>query len=67
MGAPLIGLDTNVVLRYLLQDDPQQCRRANELIDGQLSEADPGFINLATVLEIVWVLRSFFQSTPAKI
>ncbi len=63
----MIGLDTNVILRYLLQDDPRQSRQANELIEDQLSEMEPGFINLATVLEIVWVLRSFFQRTPVEI
>jgi predicted nucleic-acid-binding protein len=50
-----------------LQDDPRQSRQANELIEGQLSETDPGFINLATILEIVWVLRSFFRRTPVEI
>jgi predicted nucleic-acid-binding protein len=63
----LIGLDTNVVLRYLLQDDRLQTLRVNDLIDRQISEVDPGFINLATVLEIVWVLRSAFQRTPVQI
>jgi predicted nucleic-acid-binding protein len=49
----MIGLDTNVVLRYLLQDDPKQTRQANQIIDRQLSEQIPGFINLVTVLEVV--------------
>ena len=54
----MIGLDTNVVLRYLLQDDPKQTRQANEIIDQRLSEREPGFLSLVCVLEIVWVLRS---------
>jgi predicted nucleic-acid-binding protein len=63
----VIGLDTNVILRYLLQDDPEQTRQANRIIEGQLSESNPGFINLAAVLEIVWVLRSLLKRTPAQI
>jgi predicted nucleic-acid-binding protein len=63
----MIGLDTNVVLRYLLQDDPEQTPLTNRLFERQLSEANPGFINLAAVLEIVWVLRSLFKQTPAQI
>jgi len=63
----MIGLDTNVILRYLLQDDPKQMRQANRIIEGQLSESNPGFINLAAVLEIVWVLRSLLKQTPAQI
>lgn len=63
----MIGLDTNVVLRYLLQDDPAQTRQANRIFEQQLSAANPGFLNLATVLEIVWVLRSVLGRTPIQI
>ena len=62
----MIGLDTNIVLRYLLQDDAVQSGKVNRLVDG-LSPDQPGFINVATVLEIVWVLRSLFKLTPAEI
>jgi predicted nucleic-acid-binding protein len=47
----MIGLDTNVVVRYLLQDDPKQSHLANQIVDRQLSERNPGFISLVTVLE----------------
>jgi predicted nucleic-acid-binding protein len=63
----MIGLDTNVVLRYLLQDDPKQTRQANQIVDRQLSEQNPGFISLATVLEIVWVLRSLLKQNLSQI
>ena len=63
----MTGLDTNVLLRYLLQDDPKQARQANQIIDRQLSEPEPGFVNLATVLEIVWVLRSLLKRSPSQI
>ena len=63
----MIGLDTNVVLRYLLQDDPAQSHRANRIFERQLSEQNPGFIDLVCVLEIVWVLRSLLKQTPTEI
>lgn len=63
----MIGLDTNVVLRYLLQDDEKQTRQANEIIDGQLSEREPGFLSLACVLEIVWVLHSLLRQGAVEI
>ena len=63
----MIGLDTNVILRYLLQDDPKQTRQANQIVDRQLSEQTPGFISLVTVLEIVWVLRSLLKRNPSQI
>lgn len=63
----MIGLDTNVMLRYLLQDDPRQTRRANQVIERQLSPENRGFISLVTVLEIVWVLRSLLKQSPLEI
>jgi len=48
-----MGLDTNVVLRYLLQDDPAQTLQANRIFGQELSDQNPGFINLPTTLEIV--------------
>lgn len=52
----MIGLDTNVVVRYLVQDDPDQSSTASALID-ELTEADPGYVSLVTVVELHWVLR----------
>ena len=63
----MIGLDTNVILRYLLQDDPKQTRQANQIVDRQLSEQNPGFISLVTVFEIVWVLHSLLKQNPSQI
>ena len=63
----MIGLDTNIGLRYLLQDDPKQTRQANQIMDRQMSERNPGFISLVTVLEIVWVLRSLLKRTPPQV
>jgi predicted nucleic-acid-binding protein len=63
----VIGLDTNVVLRYLLQDDEKQTRQANEIFEGRLSEQEPGYLSLACVLEIVWVLRSLLRQSALEI
>jgi predicted nucleic-acid-binding protein len=63
----MIGLDTNVILRYLLQDDPKQTRQANQIVDRELSEQNLGFISLVTVIEIVWVLRSLLKQNPSQI
>lgn len=63
----MIGLDTNVVLRYLLQDDPRQVWQANEIFERRLSEREPGFLSLVCVLEIVWVLRSLLRQRAVEI
>jgi predicted nucleic-acid-binding protein len=59
----MIGLDTNILMRYLAQDDPVQSPRATEIITQQLSEQDPGFVSLVTILEVYWVLKSVFRRT----
>ena len=63
----MIGLDTNVLLRYLTQDDPVQSRRATEIVEGRLSEENPGFVSLVTILEVVWVLRSLYKRSRHEI
>jgi predicted nucleic-acid-binding protein len=63
----MVGIDTNVILRYLLQDDPKQTPRANHIVDQVLSQENPEFITLVSVLEIVWVLRSLLKQTRTEI
>ncbi len=57
----------NVILRYLLQDDPKQASQANHIFERLLSRQNPGFISVATMLEVVWVLRSLLRQTPSQI
>ena len=52
----MIGLDTNVLVRYLAQDDPIQSPKATQIMERRLSEDNPGFISLVTMAETVWVL-----------
>jgi predicted nucleic-acid-binding protein len=63
----MIGLDTNVLLRYLTQDDASQSARATDIIEQRLSEAEPGFVSLVSVLEVVWVLKSLFKRSRLQI
>jgi predicted nucleic-acid-binding protein len=51
----MIGLDTNIVLRFLLKDDPVQTPQARALLRS-LTPKQPGWIGIATILEIAWVL-----------
>src|SRR5512146_519575 len=63
----MIGLDTNVLLRYMVQDDPAQSPKATEVIERRLSKENPGFVSLVCVVEIVWVLGSLYQRSRAQI
>lgn len=56
----MIGLDTNVVVRYLVQDEPRQSAQASALID-LLTENEPGFVSLVTIVELYWVLRRAYK------
>ena len=53
----MIGLDTNVLVRYFGQDDAQQSPQADAVFDSLTAE-DPGWVGLAAVLELVWVMIS---------
>ena len=63
----MIGLDTNVLIRYLTQDDEEQAAKANKLIDNKLSLNKPGFITLISLVEIIWVLESCYGQTKDEI
>ena len=63
----MIGLDTNVLLRYLVQDDPTQSPKASEVIERRLSKENPGFVSLVCVLEIVWILGSLYKRSREQI
>ena len=58
----MIGLDTNVLVRYIVQDDVAQARKANTLIDS-LTDEDPGFISLVALVELVWVVQGCYDAS----
>ena len=55
----MIGLDTNVLVRYVMQDDPRQSPRATRLIES-LSADEPGFVPVVALVELVWVLSGSY-------
>jgi predicted nucleic-acid-binding protein len=63
----MIGLDTNVLVRYLTQDDPTQSPRATELIERRLTEDNPGFISVVAMTETVWVLERAYRLSNVRI
>lgn len=62
----MIGFDTNILVRYLVQDDPQQTRLADRLIDS-LTPVNPGWIGLAALAETVWVLTRTYRLNRRRI
>ncbi len=56
----MTGLDTNVLVRYIMQDDAKQSPLATRLIES-LSAQEPGFVPLVAVVELGWVLSSAYE------
>ena len=52
----MIGLDTNVLVRYLVQDDPTQSRQASAVIDRAAAKETAMFIDHVVMCELAWVL-----------
>lgn len=62
----MIGLDTNVVVRYIMQDDAAQSKLATRLIES-LTVDDPGFVPLVAITELSWVLSTSYGLKRAQI
>ncbi len=56
----MIGLDTNVLVRYIMQDDVKQARLATKQIES-LTVDEPGFVGLVAMVELTWVLSSAYE------
>jgi len=61
------GIDTNVLVRYLVQDDPKQSAIATNFLESGCTEEEPGFISLIVLCEIVWVLDRAYGYPRAQI
>lgn len=63
----MIGLDTNILIRYLTQDDPVQSAKAAEIIERRLTPRNPGFVSVVTMVESAWVLDRAYGLTAREI
>jgi predicted nucleic-acid-binding protein len=63
----MIGLDSNLIVRYLTQDDREQSAKATAIIERRLSEQDRGFISVVALAETAWVLERAYGFSDAAI
>ena len=63
----MIGLDTNVLVRYFTEDEPKQARLARALIETRLTRDAPGHVNVVTLAEVVWVLQRLYAAARDEI
>ena len=61
----MIALDTNVLVRYLVQDHPEQAAIATRIIEDELTPSEPGFLSLVVLVELSWVLDRIYRC-PAR-
>lgn len=60
----MIGIDTNILVRIIANDDPDQSSLARRLFADAASGGSPLFINDAVLCETFWVLRSAYRINP---
>ena len=63
----MIGLDTNVLARYLVRDEPRQTRAATRFIEASCTVEAPGFVSLVVLCELVWVLERGYRYSRAQV
>ena len=63
----MIGLDTNILVRYLTHDDPAQYAKAAALIDTVTNRGDHFVVNTAVLCELVWVLGTAYGYSREEI
>lgn len=60
----MIGLDTSILIRYFVKDDPQQSPIVSKLI-GALSSAEPGWLSVVVLVELLWTLKYSYRFSRA--
>ena len=63
----MIGIDTNLLVRYIAQDNATQSALATKLLEQECSPSTPGFVGLVVLLELVWVSESCYGANRAEI
>jgi predicted nucleic-acid-binding protein len=63
----MLGVDTNVLVRYLTRDDKSQYGKARRLIAREVAKGEPVLVSLLVLLETEWVLRSRYELAKADI
>ena len=63
----MIGLDTNVLVRYFTDDEPKQAKAARTLVESRLTRESPGYVNVVTLAETAWVLQRLYGAGRGEV
>jgi len=55
------GIDTNILIRFLMGDDEQQAKKVYKIFKKTESEKNELFVPLLVMLELIWVLESVYE------
>ena len=62
----MIALDTNILVRYIVQDDSLQSPLATAFIESA-THSEPYFVTMVTVIELVWVLKGCYKADKSAV
>lgn len=57
----MTGIDTNLLVRYVTRDDPEQYRVAKSFLESDCTREFPGYVNVIVLCELAWVLTSAYD------
>lgn len=63
----MIGIDTNVLVRYITRDDPEQYQVAKRFLESNCTRQEPGYVNVIVLCELAWVLASVYDATDEEL
>jgi predicted nucleic-acid-binding protein len=63
----MIGLDTNILVRFITQDDAKQTAIVNRIFETELTEKNQGFISHVVIIELLWVLKYTYQQPKGSL
>lgn len=63
----MIGLDTNIIIRFLTQDDVSQSRKVNQVIEKTIQSGNTLWISHITLCQVVWVLERAYKTPKDEI
>ena len=63
----MTGIDTNVLVRYVVQDDAEQTRRATAFVERHCTVQTPGWISCIVLSEFAWLLAKGYKYAKADV
>ncbi|NQV72612.1 type II toxin-antitoxin system VapC family toxin [bacterium] len=63
----MIGVDTNILVRFVTKDDVKQTKLAEHLLQTICTSDNPGYVNSAVLVEVLWVLKRFYGASKENL